>query len=354
MEERRPLECPGGLTLSSYSDTIDFEWRILDLRRRVAKFMKYDAGSRGSRQPGRLPLFIGLLIMLAVGLAGCGASSNSLSAPVLAAKVNGSGIGLPDFQSMMTFATRSEAGNPTSWQLPSGRQTQASLQAPALSFLIDSELARQQAAACGVKVTQQDIATQRKQLENTARSVLADPSDSNWATFHALLTTPHVLELYSEQQAYEAALIKVLNLPTAHISYIMVPSKEQAESILQQVKNGANFATVGQQVQSAPGSSATYSDLGMQYVGEFLGQYDQVVFASAQPTKPGCYNNLRLNQNPPKYQMFALTGQNAGQYLVVETTSVANAKLSALNDTQTEGSIFAAWIEEIVRLPGHS
>jgi hypothetical protein len=316
--------------------------------------MKLQAGFHGSGQPRRLPLFIGLLVMLAVGLAGCGASSTSLSGPVLAAKVNGNGIGLSEYQSMMAFAIRSEAGNPTSWQSPSGRATQAGLQAPALNFLINFELARQQAVACGVKVTQQDIATQRKQLESTAKSVLADPTDSNWPTFHALVTTPHVLDYYSEQQAYQVALTKVLNLPTAHISYILVPSRKQAESILQQVEHGANFASVGQQVQSAPGSTASYSDLGTQYVGEFLAQYDSVVFAHGEPTKPGCYNNLRLNKNPPKYQMFALTGQNAGQYLVVETSSVGNAKLSALGDAQTESSVFDAWIMEIVRLPGHS
>jgi hypothetical protein len=316
--------------------------------------MKYYASSRGRQQPQRLPLFIGLLVMLAVGLAGCGASSSGLSGPVLAAKVNGSGIALSNYQSMMTFAVRSEAGTSTSWQSPSGRQTQAGLQKPALDFLINFELSRQQAAACGVKVTQQDIATQRKQLESAAKSVLADPTNSEWPTFHALMTTPHILDFYSEQQAYEVALTKVLNLPTAHISYIMVPSKKQAESILQQVEQGANFATVGQQVQSAAGSSASYSDLGTQYVGEFLGQYDYAVFAHAEPTKAGCYNNLRLNKNPPKYQIFALTGQNAGQYLVVETTAVANAPLAALNDAQTEGSIFQAWIIEIVRLPGHS
>ena len=316
--------------------------------------MKYDAGSRGSRQARRLPLFIGLLVMLAVGLAGCGASSTSLSGPVLAAKVNGSGISISDYQSMMTFAERSVTGNPTSWQSPSGRQTLAGLQPQALNFLINFELARQQAAACGVKVTQQDIATQRKQLESSAKSVLADPTDSNWPTFHALVTTPHILDLYSEQQAYEVALTKVLNLPTAHVSYIMVPSKKQAESILQQVNQGANFATVGQQVQGAPGGAASYSDLGTQYLGEFLAQFDSAVFGQSKPSKPGCYNNLRLNKNPPKHQIFALTGQYAGQYLVVETTSVANAPLSALNDAQTEGSIFEAWIVEIVRLPGHS
>jgi hypothetical protein len=292
--------------------------------------------------------------MLAVGLAGCGSSGTSLAGPVLVAKVNGNGIGLSDYQSIMTFALRSQSGNATSWQLPSGRQTQASLQTPALDFLINFELARQQAAACGVTVTQKDIATQRQRLESTAKSVLADPTDSNWPTFHALMTTPHVLDLYSEQQAYQVALTKVLNLPTANISYIVVSSRTQAETILQEVEHGANFATVGQKVQSAPGSTASYSDLGPQYVGEFLSQFDYKVFAHARPTKLGCYNNLRLNQNPPKYQLFALTGQNAGQYMIVETTGVANAKISTLGDVQTESSIFDAWIVEIVRLPGRA
>jgi len=297
-------------------------------------------------------LFIGLLALL--GLAGCGSTGTSLSGPVLAAKVNGSGIGLSAYQSVMTFALRASAGNPTSWQEPSGRQTQASLQTLALNFLIDSELARQQAAACGVKVTQQDIDTQQKQLKNTAETVLKDRSNSEWATFHALLNTHGVLRLYSEQQAYELALTKVLNLPSAHVSYILVSSRTQAESLLQQAKQGANFSDLGKQAQEAPNSTASYSDIGVQYMGQFLPEWDKAAFAGATPTKPGCFNNLKLNKTPQQYQMFTLTGQNAGQYMVVETTAVANARLSAIGDAQTESAVFDAWINEIVRLPGNS
>ncbi len=246
------------------------------------------------------------------------------------------------------------AGNPTSWQTPSGRQTQASLQTAVLNFLIDSELAREQTVTCGVKVTQKDIATQQKQLKSTGETVLKDPTDPNWATFHALLTTPDVLHYYGEQQAYEVALTKVLKLPTAHVSYILVSSKKQADSLLQQAKQGANFADLGNQAQTAANSTASYSDLGVQYIGEFLPEWDKAVFGGATPTKAGCFNNLKLNTSPQRYQEFALTGQNAGQYMVVETTSVANAPLSAIGDAQTEGSVFNAWISEIVRLPGHS
>ena len=254
----------------------------------------------------------------------------------------------------MTFALRANAGNPTSWQAPSGRQTQASLQTAVLNFLIDSELAREQTVTCDVKVTQQDIAAQQKQLKNTGDTVLKDPTDPNWATFHALLTTPDVLHYYGEQQAYEVALTKVLKLPTAHASYILVSSKKQADSLLQQAKQGANFADLGNQAQNAANSTASYSDLGVQYIGQFLPEWDKAVFGGATPTKAGCFNNLKLNTSPQRYQEFALTGQNAGQYMVVETTSVANAPLSAIGDAQTEGSVFNAWISEIVRLPGHS
>jgi hypothetical protein len=317
----------------------------------VHKLMKIHTTHRGPQRPRRFLLLFGLLVL--VGLAGCG-SASSFSGPVLAAKVNDSGIGLGAYQSVLSFALRANAGTPTSWQNPSGRQTQASLQSAALNFLIDAELARQQTVACGVKVTAEDIAAQQKLLRNTGESVLKNPTDPNYATFRALLTTPNVLHYYSEQQAYEVALTKVLKVPTAHVSYILVSNKHQADSLLQQVKQGANFASLGNQAQSAANSTASYSDLGVQYIGEFIPEWDRAVFGDATTTKAGCYDNLKLNTSPPRFQEFALSGQNAGQYMVVETTSVANAPLSAIGDAQTEGSVFGAWISEIVRVPGHS
>jgi PPIC-type PPIASE domain len=317
----------------------------------VYKLMKIHATHWGRMRPRHLLLLLGLLALL--GLAGCG-SASSLSGPILAATVNGNGIGLGAYQSVMTFALRANAGTPTSWQDPSGRQTQASLQAAALNFLIDSELAREQTVACGVKVTPQDMSAQKKQLKNSGESVLKDPTDPNYATFRALLTTPNVLDYYGEQQAYEVALTKVLKLPSAHVAYILVSSKQQADSLLQQAKQGANFADLGNTAQSAANSTASYSDLGVQYIGEFLPEWDKAVFGGATTTKAGCYSNLKFNTSPQRFQEFTLTGQNAGQYMVVETTSVANAPLAAIGDAQTEGSVFNAWISEIVRLPGHS
>ncbi len=296
-------------------------------------------------------MIIGLLTV--VGLAGCG-SSNSLSGPVLVATVNGNGIGLDSYQKMLTYAIRASAGSATSWQSPSGRLTQASLQNAVLSFLIDYELAREQARACGVTVSQKDIAAQKEQILSTAKSVLSDPTNSEWPEFNALVTSPYALDLYSKQQAYQVNLLKVLHLPTANVSYIAVSSLKQAESLLNQAEHGADFATLGQQVQNSPNGTGSYSDLGQQYIGQFLPEFDSVVFAGGRPTKPGCYNNLHFSQAPEKYRVYALTGQSAGQYLVVDTTSVANAPVASLNDAQTEGTIFGAWIDEIVRLPGHS
>ncbi len=306
---------------------------------------------RVPRQRATALCLIGLLAI--AGLAGCG-SSTSLSGPVLVAKVNGNGIGLDSYQKLMTFFQRAESSTDTSWQSPSGRLTLNSLQSGVVNVLIDVELARQQVQACGISVSQKDIDAQKAQLLSTAKSVLKDPTNSDWPEYHALVSVPFALDLYSEQQAYQANLLKVLRLPTAQVSYIAVGSRQQAEELLQKAENGANFATLGQQAQSATNATATYSDLGVQYVGQFLPQFDNVVFAGARPSRPGCYNNLKLSQTPERYRVYALTGQYAGQYVVVETTGVANASVSKLNDASTEGTIFNAWIDEIVRLPGNS
>jgi hypothetical protein len=307
---------------------------------------------RGWLRRAQALCLLGLLAVL--GLAGCAAGASSLSGPVLVARVNGDGIGLSSYQQFMTYAERADSGTLTSWQSPNGRAAQAALQSAVLNFLIDVDLARQQAQACGVSVSQKDIAVQKQQLLSTANSVLKDPSNTAWATYHALVVTPAALQLFSEQQAYQTKLIKMLHLPTAHISYIVVSSRQQAESLLQQARAGADFAKLGQQVQSNPSGTASYSDVGVQFVGEFLPDFDKVVFAAGKPTKPGCYNNLRWTSAPEKFRMFALTGQSAGQYVVVQTTDLANMPVSTIGDASTEGSVFSAWIDEIVRLPGNS
>jgi len=316
--------------------------------------MKMHAKHHGwLRRAQALCMMLGLLAV--VGLAGCGASnSSSLSGLVLVAQVNGNGIGLSGYQQFMTYAERAETGTQTSWQSPSGRAAQASLQSSVLNFLIDVELAREQAQACGVSVSQKDIAAQKQRFLSTANSVLKDPTNSAWPTYHALVTTPYALQLYSEQQAYQVNLLKVLHLPTAHVSYIVVSSRTQAESLLQQAQHGADFAKLGQQVQSNPVGTASYSDVGVQYIGEFLSDFDKVAFAIGKPTKPGCYNNLRFSHAPDQYRMYALTGQSVGQYVVVKATGLANMPVSAIGDSQTEASVFSAWLDEIVRLPGNS
>jgi hypothetical protein len=168
------------------------------------------------------------------------------------------------------------------------------------------------------------------------------------------VNTPYAVDLYSQQQAYQVNLLKVLHLPTANISYIVVSSRQQAENLLQQAEQGTDFAKLGEQAQSAPSGTASYSDLGVQYIGEFLPDFDKVVFAGGKSTRPGCYNNLHFSGSPQKYRLYALTGQSAGQYMVVETTGLANAPVSTIGDAQTEGSVFSSWIDEIVRLPGNS
>jgi hypothetical protein len=107
-------------------------------------------------------------------------------------------------------------------------------------------------------------------------------------------------------------------------------------------------------VQSDPSGTASYSNVGVQYIGEFLPDFDNVVFAAGKPIKAGCYNNLRFSHAPEQYRMYALTGQSAGQYVVVQATGLANQPVAAIGDANTEASVFSAWIDEIVRLPGNS
>jgi hypothetical protein len=117
----------------------------------------------------RLAPLLGLVLLVGL-LAGCGA--NAASDPLLAAKVNGHGITLAQYQQMLALYRATNARNDflTDWRNAAERENLGSTQKQVLGILIDVELLREQLSQQHITVTPKAIQTARDTLNSQIAS----------------------------------------------------------------------------------------------------------------------------------------------------------------------------------------
>ncbi|HLZ21856.1 MAG TPA: peptidylprolyl isomerase [Ktedonobacterales bacterium] len=285
-----------------------------------------------SRTPRRrLPLALAALLCMFV-LAGCGVSASS--GPLVAARVNGDGISLSDYQAMLTWdeasaalPSASQAAISTAWQTPDGRTGLTQTQHTALDFLVNLQLVRQQLHTQHISVTAASLASVHGQLQSAIKDAIA----RNDPALNAALTklTPHVQDLLVEQQADQQALIAHIQVPTIHVRVILVASQNKASDLLGQIQSGTDFALLAKQDSKDLQTAQAGGEYGTVYIGQFGSEFDARVFA----------------KTPDKYFILPINGE----YAIFEVTKPANAPLSALNNAQNEQTVFDAWLLNDVR-----
>lgn len=280
----------------------------------------------------RLPLVLAALLAVLL-LAGCGGSASG--GPLVAARVNGDGISLSDYQDMLAWyeasATLPDAsgqpGAPIVWQAPNGRPRLAQAQQAALSLLINLQLMRQQLHTLHIAVAPASIAAVRAQWEAAIKDVQSR-KDPVFAPVIAALT-PHALDILSEQGADQQALIAHIQVPTVHVRVILVNDGKLANDLKGQLEHGADFAQLAKQNSQDAQTAQAGGEYGTVYIGQFDPQFDAQVFA----------------KTPAKYVIVPI-GQ---EYALLEVTQPANKPLSALGSPQSEQAVFDAWLAIKVR-----
>lgn len=281
----------------------------------------------------RLPLALAALLCVVV-LAGCGTGGSS--DPLAAARVNGQGVSLSDYQAMLGWV-EATAGIPTvtgqaalaiAWQTPDGRTGLAQSQHTALDFVINLQLLRQQLQSRHLSVDSATIATSRTQVLARIKSQLSG-SDPILQKAAMARLTPQVQHLLIEQDADQQTLIAHLQVPTVHVRVIVVDSTQHAQSLEKQLVSGADFAQLAKQDSLNTQTAQTGGEFGTVYIGQFGSQFDSQVFA----------------KTPSKYVIFPITGGAA----LFEVTKPANMSLSALNNIDNEQTSLSAWLSIIVR-----
>ena len=282
------------------------------------------------RRSPRASLSCAMLLALAVmiGLSGC--SSTSPAGPLAAATVNGHAIALDDYEQLLAFAeAASSTGGPYNWQSDTGRTNAGNVQSQVLGFLVNLELMREALADQHTSISAKELQVAEKQFDDNIKSgeTSSDPTTKEDAEAQLPYVTGRVRYLISEQTAYEAKLISVLNLWTVHLYDIIVSTKSQADQLLSQLQGGADFAQLAE--KTSP--NATY-DYGTAWYGELPTVFSTPVFG-ANPDK----------DTPPKYSVVAYNDQ----YVVTEVTDKAKQKLSTVTDTTSQTNIFSAWLQNV-------
>ena len=68
-------------------------------------------------------------------------------------------------------------------------------------------------------------------------------------------------------------------MPTARARHILVDTKEQCESLKQEIESGTDFAEVAAKYSKCPSGARNGGDLGTFSPGQMVQEFDQVVFS---------------------------------------------------------------------------
>ena len=286
---------------------------------------------RRIRRARLLPL-LGLMLLVAL-LAGCGA--NAASDPLLAAKVNGHGVTVAQYQQLLALYRATNARNDflTDWRSADERENLASTQQQVLSILIDVELMREQLSKQHITVSQKAIQTARDTLNGQIASLQKTNAQSSDPQLRAMLhtLTPDVINTLAEQEAYQAAIQEKGKAPAVHLRGIETNDLKTAQELQQKAQSGSDFGELARASSQNRATGAQGGEIGTLYVGQISDEFDEAVFA------PGAH--------PGKY----LIQHIQNNYWLFELTDLGPHAVSAIGDPQTQSDVITTWLEKVVR-----
>lgn len=180
----------------------------------------------------------------------------------IAGTVNGNTIPLSAYRLLLNLAVRSSAPH----------TALATLVTQTKNELIYNELIQEYANAHHITLTNAELDAQQKQDEK---------QNGGAAAFSHLLSSRYGLTLAQYRQLVRP------NLLGTKVEHAVVPAKPAhtdaqakalANTILRELKNGANFATLAHKYSDDPGSAAQGGDLGAIYPGQTVAPFDHAAF----------------------------------------------------------------------------
>lgn len=223
----------------------------------------------------------------------------------LAALVNGRPIFLSDYENELARYQQAEADL---------GQTEINYPQLVLDVLVERELIMQAAAAEGVVVTEEEVNTQLAELQaesGSAENFAAWLQTNQWteAQFREAITA----ELLTQKMIERVTADVPFAAEQIHARYIRVDDPELAQSLVDQINGGADFAELARQHSLDPAAAATGGDLGFFSAGSLLvpeleapafalqpGQTSQVITATHSDGAPTYYILQVIERDPQR------------------------------------------------------
>lgn len=288
------------------------------------------------------------LAVLAAMLALAGCASGGPGGGIAVASVNGQGITLSDFQQAVQYfgvVQNQQLIPDIPWQTVTGRENLATAQEGALNFLVNAELMREQAAACGAHVTAADIAKQRKDLDDQLKTGKDNPQVAPLIP----VLTPRLLDIFAQLSADEDALTNTVSAPSAHVRQIVVASQSEATQLEQQAKQGVDFGQLAKQHSLDTATAGAGGEVGTFAFGELSQQSDTLeheVFSGITPVvSGGCYRQNHYADGGVRY---FIVPNSSNQYALYQV-QLSDQPLKSIKDNTTQSTAFGAWLLDIVR-----
>ena len=294
--------------------------------------MGVDSGLGRIRRARLLPL-LGLVLLMAAMLAGCGAKAGD--DPLLAAKVNGHGITLAQYQQMLNVYRAANARNNllTDWRSAGQRGDLASTQKQVMGILINIELLREQLKQQNIIVSPKELQTARdtlkSQIAENRKQLEQNPDPAVKALIDAI--TPDVIDLLSQQEALQAAIQQKGKMPSVHLRGIETKDQQTAQGLLQKAQSGSDFAALARDNSLDKSTGAKGGEIGTLFIGQISNEFDKAVFVRSA--------------HPGKY----LIQEIQGTVWLFELTDLGPHAVSTLNDAQSQSNVVSSWLDEVVR-----
>jgi parvulin-like peptidyl-prolyl isomerase len=265
-------------------------------------------------------------------LTGCGLSASS--DPLVAARVNGHAIPLSAYESLVRLNRANAALQATApdWQSPGGRSQLYPMEKDALSTLTNLQLMRDALASQKISVPASDMKTARDGLNKQVDGLKAQlKADSGNTPLRNLLDslTPDVLDILAQRIAVQNALVKAPIFPSAHVRGILIDNQQEANDLLAQAKNGADFGQLAKDHSQDTATAPQGGELGRAFIGQIGQEFSDAAFG------PHATNE--------KYFVTPI-GES---YAVFEVTDRKTTPLTEVTDTQQQQAVISAWMSTL-------
>lgn len=232
----------------------------------------------------------------------------------LAALVNGEAITLADYQKELARYEQAQ----TQLGLSPDEQS-VGYASIVLDALIETELIAQAARGLGIAVTPESVETRLVELQELSGG---NENFTAWLQANQLTPDEFRIALASEMLTERTVAAVTADVPTAveqiQARYIQVDDEALAQSLLDQIRNGADFAVLAQQYSLDRVTGDNGGDLGYFAQGSLLvpevevaafalqpGQYSEVIVASRADGSGTTYYLVQVLERDPQRTLTA-------------------------------------------------